>query len=184
MISLPSLNPTSFSRFVVHVSIYTVLSACGQARFKIVLSMLAEGALLDWSPIISHLCAVWLNGSVRVNNSRLKDRCSFFAFIYTYLPKLPNLYSIGSYLGYSKVRIQWTWLLSREESAYGKPTAEVIYSNFVLITDFFSRIQIFVIKSDVGSPVALLRLHEVRFRWIKLLSVIGSLDQSRVVVRQ
>lgn len=44
--------------------------------------MRAEGALFDWMPVDGHLGVVWLNGSVRVNCSRLKRHCLFVASVH------------------------------------------------------------------------------------------------------
>lgn len=38
--------------------------------------------MLHWIPVNSRLCVVYLDGSVRVNSSRLKCRCFFVAFVY------------------------------------------------------------------------------------------------------
>ncbi|VDP86948.1 unnamed protein product [Echinostoma caproni] len=46
------------------------------------LSVKAERSLLDWVPVSSRLCAVRLDGSVRINSYRTKRRCLFVLSAY------------------------------------------------------------------------------------------------------
>ena len=57
-------------------------SARGQAGVGIALSRKAESALLDWFPVNSRLCAVRLNGSVRVRRNKNSRRCLFVVSVY------------------------------------------------------------------------------------------------------
>jgi hypothetical protein len=56
--------------------------ARGSNGVGIVLSSRAEAALLDWIPVNSRLCAVRLNGNVKVNARRKKSRCIFIISAY------------------------------------------------------------------------------------------------------
>lgn len=48
----------------------------------LVVSVRAECVLLDWIPVDSPLCAVWLNGFVRFSNCWLKHRLLFVTFVH------------------------------------------------------------------------------------------------------
>lgn len=65
-----------------------------------------ECGLLDSNPVNSRLCAVWLNGSVRIGDSRLKCPC-FLSCLFIRLPIAASLKTkttyAGTYLSYSGV---------------------------------------------------------------------------------
>lgn len=83
VITLYSPDITSFSCFTLPVSSDLCSRIRGQAGFGIFLSMQAKRALLVWIPFNSHLCTIWLRGSVLVNSGQLKRRCWFISSLYT-----------------------------------------------------------------------------------------------------
>ena len=77
----PGKNPVC-STYTLRVSGDPTASARGLAGVGIALSSRAESSLLDWIPVNSRLCAVRLNGSVRVNKQRNRWRCLFIVSVY------------------------------------------------------------------------------------------------------
>lgn len=65
---------TFFSSSALFVSVDSVSSALVHAVVGTDLSVRAERQLLDGIPVISRSSAVWLDGSMRINSSRLKHR--------------------------------------------------------------------------------------------------------------
>lgn len=81
-ITIRNPDGCSFSHFTIRMLDDSVLSALGQVGVGIALSMRAGCALLKWIPSNSRVCTARLDGSVHVNNSRLKHRCVFVTFLY------------------------------------------------------------------------------------------------------
>lgn len=82
----------TFSRFTLGMSGDPVSSARGHSGIGIALSTRFDRGLLDTIPAKSCLCAIHLNGSVRVSSSGLRHRCPFTVCIYTLLePKTSSI---------------------------------------------------------------------------------------------
>lgn len=80
-ISPPGWSSTS-PAYSLRVSGDSAARSRGQAGVGIALSRKAEGALLDWIPVNSRLCAVRLNGSTKVNRKTNRRRCLFIVSVY------------------------------------------------------------------------------------------------------
>lgn len=80
------LNPPRWSSaspaYTLRVSGDPAARAHGQAGVGIALNCASERALIDWIPVNSRLCAVRLNGSVRVNRGSNRRRCLFVVSVY------------------------------------------------------------------------------------------------------
>ncbi|RTG85806.1 uncharacterized protein DC041_0013076 [Schistosoma bovis] len=71
------------TRFTLRVSGSPDSASRGLAGVRIVLSPRAELALLEWIPVDSRLCAVRLNGTVRIRKDRDTLRCLFVVSAYS-----------------------------------------------------------------------------------------------------
>ncbi|VDP38089.1 unnamed protein product, partial [Schistosoma margrebowiei] len=71
------------TRFTLRVSGSPDSASRGLAGVGIALSPRAELALLDWIPVDSRLCAVRLNGTVRIRKDRDTRRSLFVVFAYS-----------------------------------------------------------------------------------------------------
>lgn len=181
----------------IHISGDLVSRAGGQTSVWFALSMRVERALFDWIPVDSRFCSVRLDDFVRYTSSQLSCHCLFIIFVHAatdYSSPETKDQLCQTYPHYSKMCVQQTlWSLVAisplkngiSETHFLSPTigstSKVNLSKSVRTTDCSWRIPIFVIKSEVGSPGAFLRLHSFRLKLTILPSDIGGVNKLRVV---
>ena len=86
-------SPTGSSGTAYHLRLSEdcAASAAGQAGVGIALSDRAEAAVLEWIPVNSRLCAVRLEGSLKVSSKRDAKRCLFVVAAYAPTDCSPDL---------------------------------------------------------------------------------------------
>ena len=78
MLTAPDLS----RKFFLRTSGDAEARAAGKYGVGIVLNNRAQAALLDWIPVSSRLCAVRLQGSIKVNKKNSRKRCLFVISAY------------------------------------------------------------------------------------------------------
>ena len=75
-------SPSLSTQYWLYTSGDSHSAALGQAGVGIALSTKAASSLIDWIPISSRLCAVRLEGSIKLNTDRKTKRCLFVISCY------------------------------------------------------------------------------------------------------